>query len=161
MTAKDVLRTFLDPTGSLVVMFTQDLSDQELLVRPAPKANHIAWQLGHLISSESRMTRPVPGAPPVELPPGFLEAHNKEAAERETGFLGRDQYLTLYRNVRHATLAALDSLTDADLDKEYTGSMKAFAPTLAKYFLLVGNHERMHTGQFTVVRRALGKPVLF
>jgi hypothetical protein len=39
--------------------------------------------------------------------------------------------------------------------------MAAFAPTLGHIFLLVANHTLMHAGQITVVRRLLGKPVLF
>ena len=31
-----------------------DLSDADLFVRPVPGANHIAWQLGHLIIQEYR-----------------------------------------------------------------------------------------------------------
>jgi hypothetical protein len=39
--------------------------------------------------------------------------------------------------------------------------MAQFAPTLGALFILISNHVLMHTGQFTVVRRKLGKPVLF
>ena len=39
--------------------------------------------------------------------------------------------------------------------------MAQFAPTLGSLFLLVSNHALMHGGQFSVVRRKLGKPVLF
>ena len=33
-------------------------------------------------------------------------------------------------------------------------------PTLADLFLMLSTHTMMHAGQFTVVRRKLGKPVL-
>ena len=62
---------------------------------------------------------------------------------------------------RAATLAAVDNLSDADLDRASTGMMAKFAPTLADLLILVSNHTLMHAGQFTVVRRKLGKPVLF
>jgi hypothetical protein len=39
--------------------------------------------------------------------------------------------------------------------------MAPFAPTLGALFVLVANHALMHGGQFSVVRRKLGKPVLF
>ena len=35
--------------------FVEDLTDAELLVRSVPKANHIAWQLGHSIVSTRRL----------------------------------------------------------------------------------------------------------
>ena len=37
---------------TVVNMYLDDLTDAELLVRPAENMNHIAWQLGHLIQSE-------------------------------------------------------------------------------------------------------------
>ena len=36
----------------LARLLVSDLSDADLLVRPVPQANHIAWQLGHLILQE-------------------------------------------------------------------------------------------------------------
>ena len=62
---------------------------------------------------------------------------------------------------RKATIAALSKLSDADLDRPTTGPMAQFAPTLGQLFLAASNHTLMHAGQFTVVRRKLGKPVLF
>ena len=38
---------------------------------------------------------------------------------------------------------------------------KEFAPTLGAMLLLNANHVMMHAGQFSVVRRKLGKPILF
>ena len=33
----------------IVTAYLGDLTDEELLVRPAEKANHIAWQLVHTV----------------------------------------------------------------------------------------------------------------
>ena len=49
----------------------------------------------------------------------------------------------------------------ADLAKANTGGMAKWAPTVASLVLLICNHTLMHAGQFSVTRRALGKPVLF
>ena len=67
----------------------------------------------------------------------------------------------LFDKVRSATSAALAKLSDADLDRPTTGQMAGFAPRLGDFFMLVANHTMMHAGQFSVVRRKLGKPVLF
>jgi hypothetical protein len=97
------------------------------------------------------------------LPAGFAEAHNKEASASDApkGFRSKAEYLDLFTKVRSATLAALGKLSDADLSRPTQGRMAPFAPTLAAYFILLSNHALMHAGQFTVVRRKLGKPVLF
>src|SRR4029077_4502167 len=55
MQAKEVIKTALQSTQNMLSTYLGDLSDADLLVRPVPAANHIAWQLGHLIQSECDM----------------------------------------------------------------------------------------------------------
>jgi hypothetical protein len=52
MNIREVIKTALTNSQSLLDMFLGDLSDADLLVRPIPEANHPAWQLGHLIGGE-------------------------------------------------------------------------------------------------------------
>lgn len=77
------------------------------------------------------------------------------------GFATKEEYLSQFNKAREATLAALAKMSDADLDKPTQGNMAKFAPTLGNLIVLQSNHTLMHAGQFTVVRRKLGKPVLF
>jgi hypothetical protein len=163
MKATQVLETTLSSTQYLTTQYLSDLSDADLLVRPVPGANHIAWQLGHVIASEVSLVRgQLPTAAYPELPAGFAEQHKQEMATQESpkGFLNKQQYLDLFNRVREATKAAVAKLSDADLDRPSTGNMASFAPTLGAFLLLVANHTMMHSGQFSVVRRKLGKPVL-
>jgi uncharacterized damage-inducible protein DinB len=163
MNAKDAIKTALASTQDIMQRYLADLSDADLLVRPVPQANHIAWQLGHMIAAEHHMiNQAVPGACPP-LPAGFADQHHKSMAAKEpaTGFRTKEEYLGLFQKTRAGTLAALAKLSDADLDKPTPGEMAKFAPTLAAFFLLQANHTLMHAGQFTVVRRKLGKPVVF
>jgi hypothetical protein len=163
MNAKDAIQTALTSTQSMLGMYLGDLSDADLVVRPVPNANHIAWQLGHLISSEQKLAAQVPGAAYPELPAGFAEHHDSKNASVDPpkGFGSKASYLDLFNKTRAATLANLAKLKEADLDKPTQGQMAAYAPTLGALLLLVSNHTLMHMGQFTVVRRKLGKPVLF
>ncbi len=164
MNACKVVETALTSTQGLPNWYVGDLSDADLLIRPVPGANHIAWQFGHLIASEIHLVKEqFSNAPYPELPAGFAEQHSKETAAQESpkGFLGKAQYLELFNKVREATKAVAAKLSDADLDRATTGKMAEFAPTLAAWFLLVSNHTLMHAGQFTVVRRKLGKPIVF
>jgi hypothetical protein len=163
MNAKDAIRNALTSTQRLLNWYLSDLSDADLLVRPVPAANHIAWQLGHLITSEVRMGRVVPGAKYPELPAGFAERHAKETAavEPPKGFGTKAEYLDLFNKARAATLAAADQIPEADLDRPTEGPVAQFAPTVGALLLLTGNHTMMHAGQFSVVRRKLGKPILF
>ncbi len=159
-----VIESALTSTQHILPMYLSDLTDADLLARPVPSANHIAWQLGHLIASEVNLVRSqLPNAAYPELAAGFAEQHDKPTAAQEPpkGFGSKEQYLTLFNRVREATKAAAATLSDADLDRPTSGQMAQFAPTLGGFFILVANHTMMHVGQFTAVRRKLGKPVLF
>ncbi|HLN28839.1 MAG TPA: DinB family protein [Gemmataceae bacterium] len=163
MTAKDAIKTALTSTQFLMTKYIEDLSDADLLIRPDPAANHTAWQLGHLISSEHSMGRQFPGASYPPLPAGWDDQHGKNAASMNPpkGFKTKAEYLAQFNQVRGATLAALAKMSDADLDKPTTAPMSQFAPTIGALLILTSNHTLMHGGQCTVVRRKLGKPVLF
>lgn len=161
-TAKTVLREMINQASMITNGYLSDLSDADLLVRPVPAMNHIAWQMGHLIAGEAKMLGEM-GHTAAELPAGFAEAHTKETASSDDPkkFYSKEQYLTLMRQVHDATLAALDATPDAKLDDPAPEGMREYAPTVASAFLIVGLHELMHEGQFVAVRRALGKPILF
>ncbi len=163
MNAKEALKTALTSTQFLLGRYTEDLSDADLLVRPVPNANHIAWQLGHLAAAERQLGAQIPGAAYPALPGGWAEQYGKSTASMEPpkGFHTKAQYLAELNKSRDATLAALAKMSDADLDKPTEGQMKAFAPTIGALIVLISNHTLMHAGQITCVRRKLGKPVLF
>ncbi len=162
MHAKDVLRSTMDMGLFVLSTYVSDLSDAELLRRPGPDCNHLAWQLGHLISSEVALVQGVCPGQAAELPPGFAEQHGKENRESEdpAKFLSKQAYLDLYQKVRSATLKALENLPEADLERPSPEWLRKKFPTVGHVLLLVGNHPLLHAGQFAVVRRQLGKPVL-
>jgi hypothetical protein len=163
MNAKEAIKTALTSTKDTLGWYLGDLSDADLLVRPVPAANHIAWQMGHLISAESHLLGQLPGAAYPKLPDGWDKQHSKDMAATEPpkGFASKSEYLTQFNKAREATLATLAKMSEADLDKPTQGNMAKFAPTLGALLVLQSNHTLMHAGQFTVVRRKLGKPVVF
>src|SRR5438132_1114447 len=163
MRAKDALKIGLTSTQNLVSWYVGDLTDQEVTVRPVPSANNIAWQLGHLIEGEAFLGASLPGATYPELPGFFKGQYDKKTASTAPagGYLTKNQYLEWFNKVRAASIANVDRLSDADLDKPNTGNMAKFAPLNADLIVLLANHTLMHAGQFTVVRRALNKPILF
>src|SRR5207248_4382527 len=108
MNGVQVIQSSLGSTQWLFNKFIEDLSDADLLVRPVAGANHIAWQLGHLIVSESHLAQGnLTNAKYPELPKGFAEQHGKETAaiDPPKGFSTKGQYLELYNATRQATLA--------------------------------------------------------
>ena len=164
MNGKDAIQTALEGTRSVLNMYLSDFSDADLFARPAPTANHAAWQIGNVIVGDALLVKSqLPDAAYPELPAGFAETHGPEGAKKggPDGFLTKAEYLSLFDAVRSATIAAVGKLSDADLDRPVTGDFAKYAPTLGHLFLAVSDHTLMHAGQFTVIRRQLGKPVLF
>src|ERR1700674_3093706 len=98
MKTKDAIKKALTATQSLLPMYLSDLSDADLLVRPVPGANHIAWQIGHLILTECLLVRQqLPESAQPELPGGFAQQHGKEtqATDPPAGFATRAEYIDL------------------------------------------------------------------
>jgi uncharacterized damage-inducible protein DinB len=149
---------------SLLVLNTyiSDLSDEDLMRRPTEGCNHLAWQLGHLISAEASLLDSICPGKAAELPEDFASQHSKETCQSDdpTGFRTKQEYMDLYQTVRTATLAALETLSDSDLDDPSPERLREHFPTVGGVFTLIGSHPMMHAGQFVVVRRQLGKPVL-
>lgn len=161
MDAKDVIRMSIASSDQILNAYLKDLSDDELRLRPIEGMNAIAWQLGHLISSERSMVEAIkPGSSPG-LPEGFDQAHSRDTADSAdpAKFRSKDEYLRLFDAQRKATLAVLDGLQDAELDRPAPERMRSMFPTVGAVMLLTGNHVLMHVGQFVAVRRKLKKPV--
>lgn len=140
-----------------------DFSDADLLVRPVPGANHAAWQIGHLISSERRLVETTKPSCMPPLPAGFAEKFTKETAAVDTpsAFPSKAELLAAYDQQRQGTIAWAKGLTEAELDQPLPPPIGARIPTVAALALLVPTHLAMHMGQIQVIRRKLNKPVLF
>jgi len=163
MNARESLKAAFPQADMITKAYLADMTDEELMVRPVPGANHTAWQLGHLIGSERHMVEQVaPGSMPP-LPDGFTEKHTKDTAASDdaAAFLSKDEYVKLYDAQRAGTLKALESLSDDDLDKPAPESLQRIAPTVAAVFSMQPVHWMMHAGQWAVTRRKLGRPPLF
>jgi hypothetical protein len=160
MNAKDPIRHSMQLADQVMETYLGDLDDRDLLIRPVPGMNHIAWQLGHLIASEHQMMEWIrPGASPA-LPPGFVEAHGKQTAGSEdpATFQSKARYLELYRAQRAATRKILEEVSEAEMDRT-DPSFPPYAPSVGMILNMQGGHPLMHAGQLVAVRRLLGKPV--
>jgi hypothetical protein len=162
-TATNLIKASLETAAFAVDGYLQDLSDEDLLIRPVENANHIAYQLGHLIASENMMVSAVcPGSMP-DLPEGFAEAHTKETSKSDDPgqFRTKAEYLQLMREQRAGTLAAVEKVSDEILDQPSPEPFREYAPTVGSIFALQAMHWMMHSGQWVIVRRKLGRDPLF
>jgi hypothetical protein len=162
MNAKDAIRDTLNLSHFVLKSYIGDLTDAELLMRPGKGCNHVAYQLGHLISAECSLLNGIrPGSAP-ELPAGFAEQYTKANAGSDdpARFLTKQQYLELTEKMHAATLALLESYPEADFAKPSPESFRKRFPTMGSIFVLIATHPMMHAGQVVPIRRALGKPVV-
>ncbi len=162
MNTQDAIRASADLCRMVLKSYVGDLEDSELMKRPGEGCNHLAWQLGHLISSECDLLEVVKPGASIDLPEGFKETHSTDnVGENDPAkFNTKAQYLELFDKVYDATLAALATASDEELDAPAPDNFKDFAPTIGHVYALIATHPMMHAGQFVPVRRALGKPVL-
>ena len=109
------------------------------------------------------------GDPPVLVSFGATPDRNPQRTTRllldalalagRRGLIVRGPYLDPHADLGPDVALArhLETLPEADLDKPTGWEM---APTVGALFVLIANHPMMHAGQFVVVRRKLGKPVV-
>ncbi|MCP4247614.1 MAG: DinB family protein [bacterium] len=161
MTTKEAIKNTIDTGQFILATYLSDMADADLLVRPVPGANHAAWQLGHLVSSEFEMISKLGYRMPA-LPDGLAESYTKETATSDdpAKFHTKEQYLAWLQEQRGGTLAALEGAAEADFDRPSPESMRDYAPTFGVAFNLIGIHLNMHAAQMAVLRRKLSKPVL-
>jgi hypothetical protein len=156
-----MLKNSIELTDYVIKAYVEDIDDSDMTQRPGQGCNHLAWQLGHLIQAEHGLLKMAGVEPGFELPAGFSEAHSKEAKDVDdrSAFLPKSKYLELYAAARAATKAAIEKLSDADLDKPGPPDFK-MCPTVGAVFNMIATHPLMHAGQFVPIRRRLGKPVV-
>lgn len=161
MNTKDTFKSHMDMGLFVLNQYVGDLSDADLMVR-ATGCNHLAWQLGHLISAEASLLGMVCPGKEAKLPEGFADRHSKDmtGVDDPKKFNTKQEYVDLYAKVRAATLEALAELPDAEFDKPSPERLRKMFPTVGAVIMLIGLHPMMHAGQFAVVRRMLGKPVV-
>jgi hypothetical protein len=161
MQGKDMILSTAKMSDNIVERYLADLTDADLMLRPVDGMNHIAWQLGHLIASERWFMEALkPGSSPP-LPEGFAEAHTKETigVNDPKKFRTKDEYLSLWKKQRAASLSLLEKMSDADLDQPSPESMRNYCPKVGDAMNMLGAHPLMHLGQWVAVRRHLKKPV--
>ncbi len=161
MDAKAAIRSTFNLTDLVFKAYFGDMSNEELMMRPAEGCNHIAYQIGHVIASEVQLLSSITSGA-ATLPEGFAEQYGKEnnTCDDASKYLSAKEYADLYDSVRKASIAALDAMDDSELDADAPEELRPFAPTKGDVLNLIANHPMMHAGQFVIVRRKTGKPIV-
>jgi hypothetical protein len=138
-----------------------DFAEADMVLRPAPAANHAAWQLGHLSCALVALIHAVtPGAMPA-LPEDFVRRHGPDGARLDEGFDPRDELLECFDATNEAAIQWVRGLSEAEKSTPTPEKLRGLAATTGHLVYALPLHAAMHVGQLQVIRRALGKPVLF
>ncbi len=163
MKPNDAIKLSIDTADLVARSYLEDLTDEEMMHRPAAGCNHIKWQIGHLIESDFRTIDSCCKGSMPALPEGFAKKYNKQTAsiDDHEAFHRKAELMELYDQQRSAILKTLATLTPEELEKPAPETMRSYAPTVAAAFSLLGIHWAMHAGQWAVIRRQLGRAPLF
>ncbi len=162
MNCQDILKSTLGITKMVLSSYLGDMTDADLMKRPGSGCNHIAWQLGHLIASNSDILNLVaPGTSPA-LPAGFAEKHAKDqnGCDDASQFSSKSEYTEMMNQLDAALTAAIDKTSESDLDQPAPERFRSWCPKVGDVYVLLVTHSLMHVGQWVPVRRMLGKPVV-
>ncbi len=162
MNALETIKNTIQTADMVCGAYLGDLTDEEMMRRPHAGCNHINWQVGHLIAADNEMANAcIPGSVP-ELPAGFMEKYAKETSSNDDAgaFLSKAELMEVFEKQRAATFAALDGMTEADLDKPAPEKMQGYAPNFGAAFNMIGSHWLMHAGQWVILRRELGREIV-
>jgi hypothetical protein len=158
MNGIDVLRQAYAATEGWLRLIEETRANP--LVRPGEfGGNHPLWVIGHLAVIEGRVHKAFFGTPnPLEHWKPLFDA-GSEPHDDATKYPSFDEVLKAFRELRSKTLAYLDTLDEAALDKPIDrpppGLEKPFA-TVGRGLLTIALHQTFHLGEAAVARRASG-----
>jgi hypothetical protein len=162
-TANDILADAFDRVHGLVPEVVDGLAREQLLWRPDPDANHIAWLVWHLTRVQDDHVAGVSGREQVWTRDGWVARFGLPYDERTIGygqssddvgaFVVQDpELLTGYHAAVHAeTLSVLEGLDEEALARVVD---RSFDPpvTAATRLVSVVNDIGQHVGQAAYVR---------
>jgi hypothetical protein len=130
-----------------------DLTPEEWLRRPDEKLNHIAWIVGHLAFSRSRVLHFM-GTEWTE--PG-LEIFNRGSKILEdSSYPSPESLLSTWSEAGHAMAAAFQSVTEDFLAQPATQGPPSLDGKISGVVSFMAIHETYHIGQASYLRGWLG-----
>lgn len=163
MNTIDFIKFSLESSTGWAMGLINDMKDAPLAQPTSSGGNHPTWVLGHLARAES------------DLLDGFILGQPNRFPELESEFsMGSkptadadkypsiDELMGKFQQIRAATLAHLDTLSEADLDKK-SHAPEEFGPTfgtVGSCFAAMSTHVAFHAGQVADARRSSGRDPL-
>jgi uncharacterized damage-inducible protein DinB len=158
MTTNDAIVFSLKVSKDLMRRFVEDLRPEEYLHRPAPKANCVAWLLGHLTLTERRALAALGAGEMPALPDGFEKRFARdETAPGAADFGDVMPLLQIWEQHRQMLIDKVATATAEQLDRPLDKAHPRFSK-VGEMAAFMAQHAILHTGQISTIRRSLGKP---
>jgi uncharacterized damage-inducible protein DinB len=150
-------------TRNQTLKLVADLSDDQLCAQPAPKTNHAAWVLGHLLLVDYSFLKTIGGPDlPAWIDDAFRATYGgkSEPVADRSHYKPKQFYIEKLLAVREQIYTRLNQLTPADLDQPHPDpARRERMPTVGHAITFYGTwHEAYHSGQLSAWRRVLGLP---
>lgn len=163
MKATDFIKQSLESSKGWALGLIDDMKDAPL-TQPTPNGgNHPLWVLGHIAYSEASLLDGfVLGQPNRYAEWEGLFNNGTTPSTNESDYPTLGDLMTKFEEVRAATLAHLDTLSDDDLDQKSHApeEFSAYFGTVGACFAAMSTHCAFHAGQVADARRAAGREPL-
>ncbi len=127
MRAASIIAERITASGGSLREALEDLSEEEINAQPGPNDNPVGWMAWHMLRFEDRTISHLSGE--AQAWSGWHEKFGLPEALDDTGVghsldqvlairPSRENLLGYFSDVREKTLALLEGLSDADLDRE-------------------------------------------
>ena len=157
----DALVQGLRSSKMMLRRYSEDLKPEEYLHRVTPKANCVAWLIGHLTLTDRRFCGLLNGSDRLpKLPEGFEKRFSRdEGCPQASEFGDTSNLLAVFDQNRDVLIDLAAKATPEQLNKPVENPRPVFStPGEAMVFAAV--HTMLHVGQITLIRRNLGRPPL-
>ena len=160
MTTTDFIKMSLENSKGWAMGLIADMKDAPL-TQPTPNGgNHPLWVLGHVVRAESDLLDGFILGKPNRFPElEKLFSMGTAPSTDASQYPSMEELLGKFEEIRGATLAHLDTLSDADLDKPSHAPAEFGPPfaTVGACFAAMSTHMSFHAGQVADARRAAGR----
>lgn len=150
-------------TRNATLKLVADLTDDQITLQPAPKTNHPAWVLGHLLMVEANFLALLGGTAPT-LDTNWKEIYGRGStpAADKSRYKPKQFYLDHLAAAREQIIARLKTIRPEDLARPHPDpTRRERFPTIGHTIFMYGTwHEGYHAGQLSAWRRVQGLPAV-
>lgn len=162
MKTTDFIKMALENGKGWTLGLIGDMKDAPLQQPTSNGGNHPLWVLGHIVRAESDLLDGFILGKPNRFPELENCGMGNQPTTNASDYPSMDELLGKFEEIRTATLAHLDTLSDDDLDKK-SNAPEEFGEmfgTVGACFAAMAIHMAFHTGQVADARRAAGRDPL-